>query len=418
MVNALLVAVKEKKLKKRRVKFLLFAVGLLVTLVFIAVLNCGVATAATETKSEEEIRKGLEEGTLDVIDGLDLSALQAFLDKLNEEQKSVLEISDVKEALKLLVDGNSGGFFKKIMSILASTVGRYFVGFLPSFITLIIICLLNGILMGMTSDFLNGGTSEVVRLVCYCACICVLAAGVGVVLKSVTDTLNLINDFSAVIFPILLTLLSILGGSVTASAYTPYLAVLSGVIMKIVTVVIVPAFVACIVFSIVGNLSKTVKLEKLVKVVKSSSSWLIGIMFGLFATFLTVQGVTGGVIDKFGFNIAKFAISSYVPVLGGYLSDGFDIVSASLVIVKNAVGYFACAVLVAIVLFPLIKTVIFSLTLRLAAAIVEPIGDKRTADVLSTVADSMGLLITVLVGVAFLFYLILMLFAGSCNMGL
>ena len=196
------------------------------------------------------------------------------------------------------------------------------------------------------------------------------------------------------------------------------MAVLSGFIMRLVSAVIVPAFVATIVFIVVGNISKTVKLDKLTKVIKSASTWLIGIVFGLFATFLTVQGITGGVVDKFGFNVAKFALSSYVPVLGGYLSDGFDLLSTSLVLVKNALGYSGAVILVCVVLFPLVKVVVFTLVLRLTAAITEPIGDTRISGLLSSVAGNVNLLITALTGVGFLFYVLMMLFIGSCNMGI
>ena len=131
-----------------------------------------------------------------------------------------------------------------------------------------------------------------------------------------------------------------------------------------------------------------------------------------------MQGVAGGVVDKFGFNVAKFALSGYVPILGGYLSDGFDLISASIVIVKNAFGYFASMVLVGVILFPLLKVMAFSLTLRFVSAIVEPIGDERVAKLLHSLATNINLLITALAGVGFLFFIMTMLMTLSCNMGL
>ncbi|MDE6302985.1 MAG: stage III sporulation protein AE, partial [Clostridia bacterium] len=352
------------------------------------------------------------------IDRLDLSELQAFINSLDDYQRQVLDINDAKAMLRSLVNGESKDFFGNLINFLASTLGKYFAGFLPSFITIIVICLLKNMLGNLTSGFANGSTTEVVHIVCYCAVIIVLMTGVGSVISTVTDTVSLLTGFARAIFPVLLTLLSMLGGATTVATYTPLMAVLSGLIMKIITAVIVPAFIATIVFSVVGNISKNVKLDKLTKVIKSASTWLIGIVFGLFATFLTVQGITGGVVDKFGFNVAKFALSSYIPILGGYLSDGFDLLSTSLVLVKNAIGYCGALILICIVLFPLVKVVIFTLTLRLTSAIVEPIGDTRMSGMLNNVAGNMSLLITALAGVAFLFYILLMLFIGSCNMGL
>ncbi|MDE6060023.1 MAG: stage III sporulation protein AE, partial [Clostridia bacterium] len=410
---------KEERKKWRKRVFALVIILLLLSALLAGVCSeIKVARAGEESKSEEEVRQQLSDAVNDAIDRLDLSELQKFIDSLDEQQRHALDINDAKETLRALVNGESKDFFSKLINLLANTLGKYFAGFLPSFITIIVICLLKNMLGGMTSGFANNSTTEVVHIVCYCAVVIVLMTGIANIVSTVTKTISTLTGFATVIFPILLTLLSMLGGATTVATYTPLMAVLSGFIMRIVSVVIVPAFIATIVFIVVGNISKTVKLDKLTKVIKSASSWLIGIVFGLFATFLTVQGITGGVVDKFGFNVAKFALSSYVPVLGGYLSDGFDLLSTSIVLVKNALGYSGALILISIVLFPLVKVVIFTLTLRLTAAIIEPIGDTRISGLLGSVANNVNLLITALTGVAFLFYILLMLLIGSCNMGI
>ncbi|MDE5601147.1 MAG: stage III sporulation protein AE [Clostridia bacterium] len=410
---------KEQRRKWRKRIFALVIILLIaVTLLACVCSDIKVARAGEESKSEEEVKKQLSDAVNDAIDRLDLSELQKFIDSLDEQQRHALDINDAKATLRALVNGESKDFFTKLINLLANTLGKYFAGFLPSFITIIVICLLKNMLGGMTSGFASNSTTEVVHIVCYCAVVIVLMTGIANIVSTVTKTISTLTGFATVIFPILLTLLSMLGGATTVATYTPLMAVLSGFIMRIVSVVIVPAFIATIVFIVVGNISKTVKLDKLTKVIKSASTWLIGIVFGLFATFLTVQGITGGVVDKFGFNVAKFALSSYVPVLGGYLSDGFDLLSTSIVLVKNALGYSGALILISIVLFPLVKVVIFTLTLRLTAAITEPIGDTRISGLLGSVANNVNLLITALTGVAFLFYVLLMLFIGSCNMGI
>ena len=407
-----------RKRSKKKTVFALCVIAVVLISLLVSVCSPAQVANADDNKSEEEVRKELSDAVNDAIDRLDLSDLQKFLDSLTAQEKEAININDVKAALKSLVNGQTDDFFSKLIGLLAGTLGKYFAGFLPSFITIIVICLLKNMLGNLTGGLAGGSTTEVVHIVCYCAVIIVLITGISSVIATVTQTIALLVGFSRAIFPVLLTLLSMLGGATTVATYTPLMAVLSGLIMKIITVVIVPAFIATIVFSVVGDISKNVKLDKLTKVVKSASTWLIGIVFGLFATFLTVQGITGGVVDKFGFNVAKFALSSYVPVLGGYLSDGFDLLSTSLVLVKNAIGYTGAVILICIVLFPLVKVVIFTLTLRLTSAIVEPIGDTRMSGLLHTVAGNMNLLITALAGVAFLFYILLMLFIGSCNMGL
>lgn len=374
--------------------------------------------AAGEEKTDEQIKKELTDAYDKAIDSLDLKALQDFLNSLSQEGSQAISMSDIRSALKALARGEGQAFFDVFFNLLAKSAGRYFLGFMPGFVTILIICLLKNILSGLTGDFLNKSTTEVVNIVCYCATVIVLMSGVATVIETVTNTVNALVSLSNALFPVLLTLLSALGASASAAGYSPLMAVLCGFIMKLITAVVLPAFIACIVFGIVGNVSKTVKLDKLAKLVKSAAGWLVGITFGIFATFLTMQGISGGVIDRFGFNIAKFAVSSYVPILGGYLSDGFDLMSASLVLVKNAVGYTGAVLLCATVAFPLVKVVMFSLAAKLTGAIAEPIGDDRVSKLLYGVSKNLNLLITALAGVAFLFFLTLMLLISSCNMGL
>lgn len=394
--------------------FVAFAAAVVLFVVLVA-RSEGTAYAASD--AQENVEEDLADSVDGTIDRLDTDLFEEFLSSLDDESLRALGFTDVKSALKSLTQGGAENFFGNFAKVTASALGSYFLGFLPGFITIIIICLFKNMLTGMTSELGGKSTNEVVHVVCYSAIIVILMTGAVKVIVTVTNTVNSLAAFSEAVFPVLLTLLAALGGGTGVAVYQPFMAVLSGTIIKLVQTVIVPAFIATIVFSVVGNISKNVKLDKLTKLFKSGAGWLIGIVFGLFATFLTAQGITGGVVDRLSFNAAKFAMSSYVPILGGYLSDGFDLLSASLVLVKNAVGLTGVAVVLCVVLFPLIQLVVFMLGLRLTAAITEPIGDERTSSVMGSLADNMSLLVTALTGVGFMFFILLMLIIGSCNMG-
>ncbi|MEG2688301.1 MAG: stage III sporulation protein AE, partial [Clostridia bacterium] len=357
----------EKRRVSKSVK-IFFALSAVVVLLFCVVAFFGNEIAFASTEADKNIEAELKSAVDDIIGRLDTDAFDSFLKSLDEEQKSTLSFDSIKDMLKSLTAGASGNFFQNFLEFLSSSVGKYFAGFLPSFITIIVICLLKNMLSGMTSNFLNNSTTEVVHVVCYSAIIVVLMTGVVTVIKTVLATIEQMSTFSMAVFPPLLTMLSMLGGASSVAIYQPFMAVLSSSIIKLIISFIVPAFIATIVFSVVGNISKNVKLDKLTKLIKSVSTWVLGIVFGLFATFLTMQGITGGVVDKFGFNAAKFALSSYVPVLGGYLSDGFDLLSTSMVLVKNAFGFTGVLALLALVMFPLLKLVVFVLALRLTSA--------------------------------------------------
>ena len=407
---------RKKSVVTKRVVWL-FVLVIVAFAVFAAsiVFDSKIASADSDDK-KESVLDDLSNAVEEVLSRLDVDLLQKFLEGLSGEESEFLSVKNAKEVIATLTDGKGGNFFERLFSMLGATVGKYFLSFLPSFITILIICILKSILSGLTADFLDNSTTEVVHVVLYAGIITILMTGVVKVLGVVTNTITSLSKFAEATFPVLLTLLSAVGGASSVAVFSPMLAVLSNGIITIIVKIIVPAFIAVVVFSVVGNLSKSVKLDKLTHLIKTVSSWLMGVTFGLFATFLTVQGITGGVVDKYGFNVAKFALSGYVPILGGYLSDGFDLISSSIVIVKNAFGYFAAIVLIGIIVFPMLKVMAFSLTLRLTAAIVEPIGDERVAKLLQTLASNLNLLITALAGVGFLFFIMTMMMIASCNM--
>lgn len=230
-------------------RIIVICVFICAILLFI-VLFCaseGIAYAAT-SDAQENLESELSDSVDSAIDRIDSDLFEDFIASLGEEQSAAVGIENLKEALKNMTQGEPSDFFGSFMSALASALGGYFLGFLPGFISVIIVCLLKSMLAGMSSGFKNASTGEVVHIVCYSAVIVILSAAAVNVIITVTDTINALAAFSEAVFPILLTLLAAVGGSSGVALYQPFMAVLSGTIIKLVQSVIVPAFIATIVF--------------------------------------------------------------------------------------------------------------------------------------------------------------------------
>jgi stage III sporulation protein AE len=179
--------------------------------------------------------------------------------------------------------------------------------------------------------------------------------------------------------------------------------------MEIIVSAVIPLFILSSVFSVVGNLSETVRLKKMSGFFMKACKWILGTAFFLFIAFLSVQGITAAVHDGVSVRTAKFAISKYVPIIGGYLSDGFNLVMAGSALVKNAVGMTAVIILILTVLPVVSQTAVFNLSLHLTSAVAEPLGEKRISNILSELAKSTGTLIAVVLGAAFLYFIFLIL---------
>ena len=133
---------------------------------------------------------------------------------------------------------------------------------------------------------------------------------------------------------------------------------------------------------------------------------------------MAVQGITASVYDGVSVRTAKFAISKYVPVIGGYLSDGLNLVISGSVLVKNAVGTTAIVLLFLSVIPTVVQILMLVLSLHFAGAVIEPLGDSRMSSLVSALAKNLTLLVSVVLAIAFLYFIFLLLIICTGNLAL
>lgn len=393
-------------------KILLF---IILIFVFITTLSTGERVAyADNTEKIDDIQEKLETTTEEQLDSLNFNEFEKFVQDIDEGNN--LE-GGIKQYINGIINGefkfNLKDMLKMIINVFVNRATRY----IPLVITIIIISILCGMTGSLSSGFQNQSTNKMVTLTCTASIVVLIISALTSLVTMATTLINNISKLVSIVFPILLTLVTAVGSVVSASVYQPLLPLFSTLIIGLISGIIIPCFIAMMVFNIVGNLSESIKLEKLTKVFKNISEWLLGITFGMFIMYISVQGITGVSIDAISVKATKFALSSYVPILGGYISDGFDLVTASCLLIKNAVGVSGIIVLFLTIIVPLMELIAFSVLMKLSAAIVEPLGEKKISDMLEGVSQGISLLITAILGIAFMLFIILMLIIYTFNMG-
>jgi stage III sporulation protein AE len=148
----------------------------------------------------------------------------------------------------------------------------------------------------------------------------------------------------------------------------------------------------------------------------NSSLWILGILFTLFSAFTSVQGIAAATMDGLSYRMAKFTAKNYIPILGGYISDGFDIVVASTSLIKNSFGAVLLIVVAVMVLKPLISIVSLNLGLQAVTALSEPVVADNCVEMFSGLRKCLTFLSALVVAVAFMFC-ILVIVAISCANG-
>ena len=261
----------------------------------------------------------------------------------------------------------------------------------------------------------NKTLNDVIHFVCYGAVVVIIVAWVSKLLILTVNTLNNVKVQMELIFPLLLTVLTALGGNVAVSVYQPAMAMLSGTVISIFINVLMPIFTFMLVFIIISNLTTNIKFNKFSDFFGSSFKWLMGIVLMLFSAFVSIQGIMAGSIDSISLKTAKYTIKSAVPIIGGFLSDGVSLIMVSSVLIKNAIGVSGLILLFGTILLPIVKIIVFSFLMKLACAILEPIADTRITNFVSSIAKSIQMLIALILGVGFMYFLMIGLVMCSTN---
>ena len=97
-----------------------------------------------------------------------------------------------------------------------------------------------------------------------------------------------------------------------------------------------------------------------------------------------------------------------MPIVGGFLSGGFDLAVAGSALIKNSVGYLGMILLLAVVFKPLVMLIAANVLFRFTAAVSAPMGESRISDFLSETADNVNYCLAGVLMAAFMYFVTLL----------
>ena len=215
-----------------------------------------------ESEEVEDIEAELNKEIEEQINNLDFSDLEVYLNGLEGEVKNFFS-GGFEAKVESLISGEyleSDSFLASILSLLWDGLLSY----LPIIASIIAVSILGGMIANLKPQTNGKSIGNVVHFVTYGVVIVFIGVVLVELISLTTSTLNGMKSMMDGIFPILLTLLTAVGGSVSVSLYQPAIAMLGNIFIYLITYFLMPLFIFSIIFSIVGNLSYNVKLDKFV----------------------------------------------------------------------------------------------------------------------------------------------------------
>lgn len=338
-----------------------------------------------------------------------------LLDGLSQNQIDFFGGSDFMSVLTNVVNGNFTFDYGNLFSFLLSLVGVSISDLLALLAVVIAIAVVYSILGALKGRSSSESVGKIIHFASVAAVIAVLGTTTVGMFDACKKTLDAIALLINILLPVMLTLMAAVGASASSAVFQPAVAVIASGLFNLLGMVLLPMLIAAFVFDVAGNLTTEVKLAKVSDFLGSAVKWLFGTGFFLMSAFLSVQGITASVFDGMSVRSAKFSVGKFVPVIGGYLAEGVNLIVSGGIVVKNALGYTAIILLVATVLPVIVKIAVFSLCLKLAAAVVEPLGDKLTCNLLTGLGKTVGLTGALMAGAAFLTFLFVLIVVSAGN---
>ena len=205
------------------------------------------------------------------------------------------------------------------------------------------------------------------------------------------------------------------GGTGSAAIYQPSAIFLSGGAVEIVSNFIFPAAIGVIVLNFMSGLNNQMSFSGVTALLKSLMKWVIGITVTVFSIFITAQSSASSLFDGIIFKATKYVIGNSVPIVGNFLSSGFDMLQSAGLLIKSSVGLCGIVLLLFEIIQPVILLISFSIILKIVGAIVQPIGESTLYGLLSDLSKDSEYFIAGLLTVAFMYALVIMLIVNSAN---
>ena len=230
------------------------------------------------------------------------------------------------------------------------------------------------------------------------------------------ETLEKLVLFIQMMVPTYLVAVGVATGTTTVAAYSQLLVCIIYGVEQVLRKIVCDMVSVYVVLSMVNGIWVEEKLSMLIE--------LIGKLIGLIlkASLAVVTGVSifqtliTPVIDSAKSSILQKAVSA-IPGIGNMAEGVAELVVGSAVIIKNSIGVLLLLLLILLCAVPLLKIYMIGWMLRLAAAVLGIVSDKRLVRCTNYIGEGCMMMFRTTQTAIILFFIVISVVATSTNRG-
>ena len=250
---------------------------------------------------------------------------------------------------------------------------------------------------------LNADTGNALELVLSLCLSAAVALPASAVITSIGEVVANSSRLMLAYVPVMALLLTASGSLSGSAAY--YAAVLGAGegVAQLSSGVILPLLRMLLGMSIAAGASNGADLGGFIASASKAARWITAFMMAIFTAVLGLKQVVAGSLDSVTGKAARFALSSFVPVVGSALSEALRTMQSSLGVLKSGIGVFVILAL-AVTFLPLVlQVLLWQLTLWLGRAMAQSLNLSRGAGLLNGLAEVFSVMLAVLLSISAVF---------------
>lgn len=332
-----------------------------------------------------------------MISDLDLDSITRFL-RGTDEVRSLNFRRILKEAL-------SGDFTMLWQYIRDSASGALFTdsdSFRKGYMYVILLAVMAAVFTNISSIFGEKQLAGTGFFLIYLSMAVIILQTFQICADSLKESLDHLMEFMQILASSFSITVGLANGSGSASGI--YMVLLLGVwlIETVFVCILLPIVHLYMVIMILDHLSEEPFLGKFAELLKNGFGWIIKTVLGIITGMNLVQGLVGPAADSLKRTVVGRTAEA-IPGIGDALAGTGDVITGTAALIRNGVGVAGMLICILICLVPMIRFFIFMFLFRIAAAMLEPITDRRIADTLTGAGQGYGMLLHLTFGSGILF---------------
>lgn len=342
------------------------------------------------------------------------SGADALLRELTPEVKK--QLKDIGVTSPSWRELNSMSFFDIFGSIM-NTIQQQSVTPFNCVVKIMGVVMLVALINSVKSSLGSSSLTAVLNSVATLTVSIILIQPVCQTIEYSTTIIKLSSDFMLIFIPVMAGIMLTMGQSLQAAGSYTMVMGAGTAVSQISNNILVPLLNTFLGISVVSGISQRVNLSGFCELINKVLKWVLTFTMSVFTAILTMQSIISSSADSAGVKATRFAISSFVPLVGGALSEAYQTVRGCMGMLKSGVGVFAILATGTIYLPAIISCLLWLAAINIAIALAGVFDMGDIIKLLKSVTTVINSLIAILLCCMIIFIVssAIMLMAGGVS---